>query len=108
MWLASTASRCSRIAAARRSDRPWSPCPAAAAAGHGDHGLSERRAAAIREHREAVLANHTVMTCREDLQIDEAVGAAGGAPDPGALRALATRHGLEQGVSRLLLSLIHI
>lgn len=74
----------------------------AAAAGHSDHGLSERRAAAIREHREAVLANHTVMTCREDLQIDDAVGAAGGAPDPGALRALATRHGLEQGVSRLL------
>lgn len=75
---------------------------AAAAAGERAHGLSPRRAAAILEHRAAVEANHTVMSCREDLPVAGFVAAAGGAVDPIALRELAARHGLTQGVERLL------
>lgn len=75
---------------------------AAAAAGERAHGLSPRRAAAILEHRAAVEANHTVMSCREDLPVAGFVDAAGGSADPAALRELAARHGLTQGVERLL------
>ena len=78
---------------------------AAAEAGERAHGLSPRRAAAILEHRAAVEANHTVMTCREDLPVAGFVEAAGGDPDPVALRELAARHGLTQSAERLLAAL---